>query len=263
MTPVELHHVADGPPDGPVLLLGGSLGTTLSMWDPQLPRLSESHRVIRFDHRGHGGSPVPVGPYTIAQLGSDVVALMDRLQIARAAYAGLSIGGMVGQWLAIHAADRIASLVLLCSAAHLPPPEPWLTRARAVRDAGSPEVVADAVVARWFTDRYAISHHDIVARHRAMIAATDAEGYAGCCEAIAGLDVRDGLPDVTAPTLVVGAEQDPAIGVQHSRAIAAAIPGARLEVLDPGAHLASVERAETVTELIADHISGPDRGGPR
>ena len=129
------------------------------------------------------------------------------------------------------------------------------------------EVVADAVLARWFTDGHAVSHPDVVARHRAMIAATDAEGYASCCEAIAGLDVRAGLHGVTAPTLVIGGAQDPAIPARHSRAIAAAIPGARLEILDPGAHLVSVERAETVTELIAEHIpgflDGPSRGGPR
>ncbi len=259
MSAVALHHAADGPRDGPVLLLGGSLGTSLAMWDPQVPPLSAAgYRVIRFDHRGHGGSPVPAGPYEISQLGEDVLALMDRLQIARAAYAGLSIGGMVGQWLAIHAPERVTALVILCSAAHLPPPEPWRERAAAVRAAGSPEVVADAVVGRWFTEPYAAAHPAVVARHRAMIAATDAEGYAGCCEAIAGLDLRAGLPTVTAPTLVVGGAQDPAIPAAHSRAIAAAIPGARLEILDPGAHLASVERADTVSALIADHVRRGD-----
>jgi 3-oxoadipate enol-lactonase len=180
---------------------------------------------------------------------------MDKLGLRRAAYCGLSIGGMVGQWLAINAPERITSLVVLCTAAHLPPPEPWLDRARTVRTARSAEVVADAVVARWFTEPWAAAHPEQVARHRAMIAATDPEGYASCCEAIAGLDLRAGLPGITAPTLVIGGEQDPAIPASHSRAIAAAIPGARLEILDPGAHLASVERAQTVTSLIAAHIS--------
>ena len=256
MSAVALHHVADGPADAPVLLLGGSLGTALDMWEPQVGPLAATRRVVRFDHRGHGGSPVPAAPYTIAQLGEDVVALLDRLEIARADYVGLSIGGMVGQWLAIHAPQRIGRLVLICTAPHSASPDPWLQRAARVRAAGSPEVVADAVVERWFTHRWAISHPDIVARHRAMIAATDADGYAGCCEAIAGLDERPGLPRIAAPTLVIGGAQDAALPATHSRAIAAAIPGARLEILDPGAHLASVERADTVTQLIAEHLGG-------
>jgi 3-oxoadipate enol-lactonase len=263
MTTVALHHVGDGPADGPVLLLGGSLGTALAMWEPQLPVLAAGHRVVRFDHRGHGASPVVAGPGTIAELGGDVLALMDRLQIARAAYAGLSIGGMVGQWLAINAPERGDALVLICTAAHLPPREPWLERAATVRRAGTPEVIADAVVARWFTEPYARSHEDVVARHRAMIAATDPEGYAICCEAIAGLDVRAGLSRLTTPTLVIAGAQDPAIPPEHSRAIADRVAGARLTVLDPAAHLASVERAETVTELVADHLRNHGQGAPR
>jgi 3-oxoadipate enol-lactonase len=254
VTAVALHHAIDGPADAPVLLLGGSLGTTLEMWEPQVHPLSQSWRIVRFDHRGHGASPAPTGPYTIAELGADVLALMDRLGIERAAYAGLSIGGMVGQWLAVSAPERLSALVVLCSAAHLPPPEPWRQRAAAVRAAGSPEVVADAVIARWFTPSWAQAHLGQVARYRGMIAATSAEGYAACCEAIAGLDVRAGLPGVRVPTLVIGGAQDPAIPVEHSAAIAAAIPGARFEVLDPAAHLASVERAEDVTRLIDHHL---------
>jgi 3-oxoadipate enol-lactonase len=255
MSPVALHHVCDGPPDEPALLMGGSLGTTLAMWAPQVDPLADRMRVVRFDHRGHGASPVPAGPYTIDELGADVLALMDRLGLRRAAYCGLSIGGMVGQWLAINAPERITALILLCTAAHLPPPDPWQQRARAVREAGTPEVVADAVVARWFTEDWARTHPELVARHRAMIAATDAEGYASCCEAIAAMDLRAGLAGVSTPTLVIGGEQDPAIPVVHSREIAAAIPGARLEILDPAAHLASVEQAPAVTALIAGHLA--------
>ena len=258
MAAVDLNHVSDGPPDEPALLLGGSLGTTLEMWAPQVEPLAERYHLVRFDHRGHGRSPVPAGPYTIAQLGGDVLALMDRLGLRRAAYCGLSIGGMVGQWLAINAPDRITALIVLCTAAHLPPRDPWLERAATVRAAGTPEVVAGAVVARWFTEPWALAHPETVARHRAMVAATDAEGYAACCEAIAAMDLRDGLPAITAPTLVVGGEQDPAIPPVHQREIAAHIPGARLEILDPGAHLASVERADVVTRLISDHIASAE-----
>jgi 3-oxoadipate enol-lactonase len=253
--PVDLNCSASGADDAPVLLLGGSLGTTLDMWDPQVPALSGSHRVIRFEHRGHGGSPVPNGPYTIDDLGADVLTMLDRLDLPRVSYCGLSIGGMVGQWLAINAPERVDRLILLCTSAHLPPAESWQERAAAVREAGSPEVVADAVLARWFTPAFAESHPDIVARYRAMISGIDAEGYAGCCEAIAAMDLRAGLPGITAPTLVVAGRQDPSIPPEHGEAIAAAVPGARLEILDPGAHLASVERAETVTSLIAHHLT--------
>jgi 3-oxoadipate enol-lactonase len=254
--PVDLNCSISGPDDAPVLLLGGSLGTTLDMWDPQVPALSATHRVIRFEHRGHGGSPVPTGPYTIDELGQDVVTMLDRLALPRVSYCGLSIGGMVGQWLAINAPERIDRLILLCTAPYLPPASGWHERAAAVREAGSPEVVADAVLGRWFTPEYAASHHDIVARYRAMICGVDPEGYAACCEAIAEMDLRGGLPGVTAPTLVVAARQDPSIPPEHGEAIAAAIPGARIEILDPGAHLASVERADAVTALIADHLDG-------
>jgi 3-oxoadipate enol-lactonase len=255
MTAVELHHRIDGLGEGRALLLGGSLGTTLEMWDPQLP-LGRFRRLIRFDHRGHGRSPVPPGPYSIADLGGDVIALMDRLGLERASYCGLSIGGMVGQWLAINAPERIEKLVLICTAAFLPPRSNWVERAELVRTAGSAGVVAGTVIGRWFTPPFAQTHRELVARYRAMIAATPAEGYAGCCEAIADLDVRAGLGGVTAPTLVIAGAEDPSIPPEHGEAIAQAVAGARIEVLDPAAHLASVERAADVNRLILNHLEG-------
>lgn len=254
MTPVELNHAVAGPDDGPVLALGGSLGTTLAMWEPQMSVLSQRIRTVAFDHRGHGRSPAPPGPYEIGDLGRDVLALLDRLGIERAAYCGLSIGGMVGQWLAINAPHRITKLILICTAAHLPPPSAWTERAASVRDAGTPEVVADAVIGRWFTAAFAAANPTLVADYRKMIATTSTEGYASCCEAISTLDLRAGLPAVTAPTLVIGGAQDPSIPPEHGRAIAAAIRAARFELLDPAAHLACVERAPEVTHLIEDHL---------
>jgi 3-oxoadipate enol-lactonase len=260
MTAATLRYEVAAADDGAVpLLLGGSLGTTLLMWDPQVGPLAARRRVIRFDHRGHGGSPVPAGPYTIADLGGDVVALLDRLGIARASYCGLSIGGMVGMWLAAHAPERIDRLVLISTAPWLPPASAWTERAAAVRAAGTPAVVADAVVGRWFTPGFAARSPGVVERYRAMIAATDAEGYASCCEAVGALDVRPALPAIGAPTLVIGGADDPSTPPEHARAIASAIPGARLEILDPAAHLASVERADVVTALVAAHLS---EGGP-
>jgi 3-oxoadipate enol-lactonase len=254
MTPVELTAVVDGPDDGEPLLLGGSLGTTLAMWEPQLPVLAQRHRVIRFDHRGHGGSPAPEGPYTMDDLGADTLALMDRLGLERVSYVGLSLGGMVGQWLAINAPERIAKLVLISTSPHMPPPEGWHERAAAVREAGSTAAVADAVLGRWFTPGFAQEQPEVVARYRTMVATSPAGGYAACCEAIADLDLRGGLPRIAAPTLVLVGAQDPSTPPPHAETIAGAVPGARLEVLDPGAHLLNVEREEAVTGLIRDHM---------
>jgi 3-oxoadipate enol-lactonase len=253
---VALHHRAAGPAGAPALLLGGSLGTTLEMWSPQLRALADRLCLIAFDHRGHGGSPVPPAPYEIADLGADVLALLDRLGLERASYCGLSIGGIVGIWLAAHAPERIERLVAICTAAHLPPPSAWRERAAAVRAAGSPETVADTVVGRWFTAGFAAAHPDMVARHRAMIAATPAEGYAGCCDALATADLRPALVRISAPTLVIAGAQDLAAPPEHGRRLAEAIAGARFELLQAAAHLASVEQAGEVNRLIAEHVGG-------
>lgn len=247
-----LHHAAGGPDDGAPLLLGGSLGTTLELWAPQLDALSEHHRVIRLDARGHGGSPVPSGPYTIGDLGRDVLDTMDALGLERASWCGLSIGGMIGQWLAIHAPDRIERLVLLCTSAHVA--ANWQERAETVRAAGSPEPLADATLGRWLTPPYAEAHPDTVAWLRGMLVGTDPEGYAGCCEAIGAMDLRGDVGRIAAPALVVAGAQDGSIGSEQGEALATAVPGARFERLDPAAHLCSVERAGEVNRLILEHL---------
>lgn len=252
---VALHHIDVG--SGRALLLGGSLGTTHAMWVAQTAALSTTRRLIAFDHRGHGRSPEPAGPYAIADLAADVLALADRLGLQRFSYCGLSIGGMVGQWLAAHAPERVERLVLICTSAHVPPAAPWRERAAVVRAAGGPEPIADAVVARWLTPAWAAAHAAERVALRAMLVASPAEGYASCCEAIADMDLREAIATVTAPTLVVAAAQDEAIPAAHGERIAAAIPGARLVVLDPAAHIPAVERARDVTQLIADHLEAP------
>jgi 3-oxoadipate enol-lactonase len=251
---VVLHHQAAGPIDGPALLMGGSLGTTLEMWDPQVALLSGRVRTVRFDHRGHGRSPVPAGPYTLEDLGRDVLSLLDRLEIERSSYCGLSIGGMVGMWLAAHAPERVDRLVLICTSAVMPRSAGYGERAATVRAAGSVEVVADTVLGRWFTPAYAEEHSELIARYRAMLVATPAEGYAGCCEAIDGLNLRDDLPLIQASTLVIAGADDPAIPPERGKAIADAVASARLCLLDHAAHLASVEQADEVTRLISDHL---------
>ena len=251
-----LNYEDGGPRGAPALLLAGSLGTTLRMWDPQADALRDQHglRVVAYDQLGHGGSPVPPGPYSIARLGEAALALMDHLGVRRASFAGVSIGGMVGQWLAAHAPERIDRLVLICTSAHLGAPDPWLERAATVRAAGTVDVIADGVVDRWLTPGWAAEHPGARAALREMLATQPVEGYAACCEALAGLDERADAAAITAPTLVIGGAQDASIPPEHQERLAASIAGARLEILDPGAHVVSVERAERVTDLIADHL---------
>jgi 3-oxoadipate enol-lactonase len=255
---LALHHVSDGPADGDVVVLNGSLGSDLRMWTPQVaPLAGAGYRVVRVDHRGHGRSPVPDGPYTLADLGGDMLELADRLGTDRIHWVGLSLGGMVGMWLATHAPEQIASLTLCCTAATMDP-APWAERARLVR-AGGTEAVADAVVARWFTPAWRAAHPAETTRYRDMIAATPAEGYASCCAAIQHMNLLPRLDTITAPTLVISAANDAATPPAAGEQIAAAIPGSRFEVVDGAAHLGSAEQPERFTQLILQHLDAAPR----
>lgn len=259
---VALHAEPSGPPDAPPLLLGGSLGTTLAMWEPLLGRLAGGDapaiRAIPFDHRGHGRSPRGSdGPPSIAAMGADVLALLDRLGLERASYAGLSIGGMVGIWLAANAPERIDRLALICTSAHLPPADAWRARAETVRRAGSTAPIADAVLARWLTPAYARAHPATAQALREMLLASPAQGYADACEAIAAMDLRSDLSRISAPTLVVAGREDEAIPPAHGEAIAATVPRARFHLLSPAAHIGAVEQAPAVARLLTDLIKEP------
>jgi 3-oxoadipate enol-lactonase/4-carboxymuconolactone decarboxylase len=255
MNPVDLHHVVEGPDDAPVLVLSGSMGTRLELWDPVMPELTRSFRVVRYDHRGHGGSPSPPGPYVMADLGTDVVALLERLRIERASFCGLSLGGMVGMWLAIHAANRIDRLALLSTSAFLPPPEMWRARAAVVRAQGFASI-AGTVAGRWFTPAFAASEPACVASMVEALKQTDPEGYASCCEAIAAWDERDGLGAIRSPTLVVAGSDDPATPPSHAYAIGAGVPGSHVIVVERAAHLAVLERPAVIARLLLDHLAG-------
>ncbi len=235
-----------------MLVLSGSLGSTLDMWRPQVKPLSERFRVIAVDHRGHGGSPTPAGPYRMSELAADVVALLDSLGIDRVAWCGLSMGGMVGMCLAAEHPERISRLILCSTSAYFPDKTPWRERIAAVADGGTAPI-AESVVARWFTPEWAAAHPETVAETVAMVTDTSDAGYLACCRAVEAWDHRDRLGAITAPTLVIGGAHDPSTPIEpHARTIAAGIPGARLEVLD-AAHLATIERADEATELIATH----------
>ncbi len=253
MTAVALHYVVDGPVGAPVVVMAGSLGSTLSMWDQQVPALAERFRVVRYDARGHGGSPVPPGPYSIDDLVDDAIALLDRLGVARAHMVGLSLGGMTAMRLAARAPQRIDRLALLCTSARFDSPSSWAERAAAVRAEGTASIAA-TVVERWVTPALAAAEPAVVERLRDMVAGTAAEGYASCCAAIQHMDLRSDLPHIRAATLAIAGEDDPATPTAYLAAIAAGIPGGRLLVLPHAAHLANIEQPAAVTVALLAHL---------
>jgi 3-oxoadipate enol-lactonase len=255
MTDADLNHRIEGPEDAPWLVLSNSLGTTMAMWDRQMPALAERFRVVRYDQLGHGGSPAPPGEYTIDELGRLALGLMDRLGIERASFAGVSLGGMVGMWVASEAPERIDRLVPACTSAMLGPPSMWEERAAAVRSGGM-EAVADATLGRWLTDDAPQEDVDFL---RAILLSTPPEGYAAACAAVRDMDLRDRLPRIKAPTLVIGGDRDLSTPPEHQEAIAAGIPGAELIILENARHLANVERHDEFTRLLLGHLDGAGR----
>jgi 3-oxoadipate enol-lactonase len=232
----------DGPEDAPVLLMSNSLGTALAMWDGQIEALSQTHRVLRYDKRGHGKSDVPPGAYSLDRLGRDVLELVDALGIARFDFCGLSLGGMTGQWLAVRAPDRIDRLVLCNTSAYMGPPEGWDLRIRTVM-AGGMEAMVQPVLERWFTPEFREGSPTRIAPVHDMLLATHPAGYAGACAAIRDMDLRPTGPLIKTPTLIIAGERDPATPPSHSEAMAAAISGSRLVRLD-AAHLSNIEQPE-------------------
>lgn len=251
----DVAYTESGPPDAPVLVLSSSLGADRTMWDDLAAALADRFRVVAYDHRGHGASPVPDGPYTLADVAGDVPRLLDRLGVERAHVAGLSLGGMVGMWLGAHAPERVDRLVLLCTSAKLGPPEMWEDRAATVRAHGTGAIAA-AGVERWLTDAYRAKHPEVVRRLEALIASQPDAGYASCCHAIQHMDLTADLGRIATPALVIGGAQDPATPPEHQRLIAAGIPGARLEILSPAAHLATAEQPGAIVDLVRGFLTG-------
>ncbi|MFG1296871.1 MULTISPECIES: 3-oxoadipate enol-lactonase [Xanthobacter] len=241
----------DGPADAPVLLLSHALGTRLEMWDPQIPALAETFRVLRYDCRGHGRSDVPVGAYGMDRLGRDVVELMDTLSVEHVHFCGLSLGGMVGQWLAARVPERVTGLVLANTTAHMGLASVWDERINAVLDGGV-AALTESVLMRWFTPAFLAAHPERVAPVRAMLNATAAEGYAGCCAAIRDMDLRLTAPLIRAPTLVIVGTQDPSTPPEEGLRLAQSIASAHVAKLDC-AHLSNVEQADAFTELLLAH----------
>ena len=256
----EFRVADDGPRDAPALVLSNSLGTTLEMWDAQVAQLQsltgDGLRIIRYDTRGHGASACPPGPYSLAQLTQDVLHILDALGVARAAFCGISMGGITGLSLALTAPQRLTHLVVANSAAKIGDAAMWTERAASVRTGGAAGLLALAGTApqRWFTAGFAQQQPAVVQRAQAWIANSPPEGYASCCEALATADVRAQLGAIRTPTLLIGGEFDPSTTVADAQAMQAGIAGAQLQVL-PTAHLSNLELPERFSQLLADWVA--------
>ena len=241
--------------EGPPLVFSHSLGCDGSMWDDHargLPRFE----VLRYDHRGHGRSSVPPGPYTIDQLVDDAARLIRAWGRGPVIFVGTSMGGMVAQGLAAKHPELVSALVIAHSTAHYGDDARaiWRQRIDAVT-AGGMAAIAEGVLARWFTEAFRRERPDIVARFRQRLLATSPEGYVACCEAISRLDVRAGLPGIRVPTLVIGGSEDQATPADASRAIAAAIPGARLVIVEGAAHQGMIEKPDAFAAALAAFLA--------
>lgn len=247
-----IHVEVDGQEHDPVLMLSNSLGADLTMWDDQVAAFTQHFRLIRYDCRGHGKSDAPKGPYSIEKLGRDVLAILDRLGIERIKWCGLSMGGMVGQWLGAHAANRIDKLILANTACYYPDKRVWTDRIKLARTYGIP-ALAGPTMERWFSKDFRECVPTVIARMTEMLLKTDLEGYVGCCEAIRDMDQRALLPKVDAPTLVIAGRLDLATPLEMNELIRNQIPGAKLTVLE-ASHLSNVEQPQAYTEAVLEFL---------
>ncbi|SCW72892.1 3-oxoadipate enol-lactonase [Sphingobium faniae] len=243
----------DGPDGAPVLMLSNSLGTDMDMWAPQMEAWMQRFRVLRYDSRGHGDSDSPPGAYSMDRLGRDVVELLDALGIERVHFCGLSKGGMVGQWLAVHAPERLDRLVLANTSAYMGPPSGWQARIEGVLKDGMVPL-AEASIARWFTPGFVTGSPDRVEPIRAMLLANDPAGYAGCCAAIRDMDQRPTAGLNRTPTLVIAGSEDPSTGIGEAEFLANQASDGRLHAL-PAAHLSNVEAADDFARIVQAFLS--------
>jgi 3-oxoadipate enol-lactonase len=251
-----LHYTLEGPDQAPVVVLSNSLGTSLSMWQAQAEALRAKWRVLRYDTRGHGGSAVAGlasdAAFSLEQLGQDVIGLLDRLDIERAHFCGISMGGITGLWLGIHAPQRLLSLTVANSAARIGNAEAWNTRAQQVVQHGMAELAAGAP-ARWFTSDFSARSPQQVKAMTDALAASSATGYAACCRALADADLREDIAGITVPTLVIAGRDDPVTTVADAQFMVERIAGARYAEV-PASHLSNIEAAQAFTGALTGFL---------
>lgn len=250
---VRIHYELAGPENAQVLVFSNSLGENLTMWDPQVGPLQKEFRVLRYDTRGHGESGVTPGPYTIEQLGRDVVGLLDTLQIKSVHFCGLSMGGQTGMWLALNARERLKKLVLCNTGAKIGTPELWNPRIETVLKSGM-KAVSAAVVARWFSPAYATKFPEVAQTAQRVVEGTDSNGYAANCAALREYDARDAVGGIRMPTMVISGTLDVATPPADSRFLAEKIAGARYVELN-AAHLSNIEASEAFTSEIRGFLT--------
>ena len=253
---ISVNYTLDGPASAPVVTLSHSLATDLSMWDPQMKALTARYRVLRYDTRGHGGTDAPAGAYTLDQLADDAQALLKALGVARTHWIGLSMGGMIGQTLALKSPEIFLSLSLCDTSSRIPAEAKplWADRIKTAQTQGM-EPLVEGTIGRWFTAPFREQRNDVVEPVRTMIRRTPPQGYAGCCAAISALDLTDRLPAIKIPTLVVVGEEDQGTPVAASQAIQAKIAGSQLEILKSAAHLANMEQPEAFTKAVTTFLA--------
>ena len=253
---ISVNYTLDGPAGAPVATLSHSLATDLSMWDPQMKALTAQYRVLRYDTRGHGGTDAPAGAYTLDQLADDASALLKALGIARTHWIGLSMGGMIGQTLALKSPELFLSLSLCDTSSRIPAEARplWADRIKTAQTQGM-EPLVEGTIGRWFTAPFREQRKEVVDPVRTMIRRTPPLGYAGCCAAISALDLTDRLPAIKIPTLIIVGEEDQGTPVAASQAIQAKIAGSQLEILKSAAHLANMEQPEAFTRALTTFLS--------
>ena len=253
---ISVNYTLDGPAAAPVVMLSHSLATDLSMWDPQMKALTAHYRVLRYDTRGHGGTDAPAEAYTLDQLAHDARTLLQALGIAKVHWVGLSMGGMIGQTLALKSPELFLSLSLCDTSSRIPAEAKplWADRIKTAQSQGM-EPLVEGTISRWFTAPFREQHKDVVDPVRTMIRRTPPQGYAGCCAAISALDLTDRLPAIKLPTLIVVGEEDQGTPVAASQAIQAKIAGSQLEILKSAAHLANMEQPEAFTKALTSFLA--------
>ena len=258
---MNTNYKLSGTPNSPVLIFSNSLGSTYQMWDELVPLLEPYFRVLQYDTRGHGGSDKPEGPYSIEMLGKDVLGLMDQLGVEKAYFCGLSMGGLIGQWLGIHAGDRFHKIVLSNTAAKIGDMDKWQERIDLLAKGGMPSIV-EATMDKWYTPTYRNDNPEAIEKSKAMFLSSEVAGYSSCCHAIGGADFRNDLSKIVTPTLVITGDDDPVTNVVHAEFLAEKITDARLKVLS-GRHLVSAEIPRQYAEALLDFFIGMstfDRG---
>ncbi|AYO53697.1 3-oxoadipate enol-lactonase [Acinetobacter wuhouensis] len=249
----EINYQTFGDANNPAIVFSNSLGTKYSMWQVQIEHFQKDHFVICYDTRGHGQSSAPQGPYTIDQLGQDVVNLLDHLNIQKADFCGISMGGVTGQWLAIHHSARFNHMIVCNTAAKIGQEQAWLDRAKLVREQGL-KPIAETAALRWFTERFIQSQSTIVESMSNDLAAGSAEGYASCCEALAKADLREDLKSISVPVLVIAGQQDPVTTVADGQFMVDRIANAELFEID-ASHISNVEKPQEFNQALEKFLA--------